>query len=94
MLVKTAYELINIKSSVNYLDSIKNDGPIFRIHCTRTNESEVEIESYKGDSVKFPIGSFICGAVYDIMIKRMIFDENKCGFIGYKLKDKPLNMRN
>ena len=94
MLTKTAYGLINIKSDVDYLtqEELKK-GPIFRIHCVKGNQSEVKIKSYTGDFISFPPNSFVCGAIYDIMIKKMIFDESMCAFIGYRMKDLPPNMR-
>jgi hypothetical protein len=94
MLAKTAYELIKIVPNFDYINNAKvNDGPIFRLHCIKTNEGEVKIQSYKGDMITFPKHSFICGAVYDIIIRQMIFDERESGFVGYLLKDKPINMR-
>lgn len=95
MLAKTAYELINIESDVDYIENMNvKDGPIFRIHCVKTNQEPVFIQSYKGFMIEFPANSFICGAVYDIMIKRMKFNKNTAAFVGYRLKDKPANMRN
>ena len=75
-----------IKSNVEYpvnLDSLYST--IFSIHCVKTNECPVTIETLGGTTVEFPLGSFVSGAVYHIYIKKIIFDEEKAGFIGYRL---------
>lgn len=58
---------------------------IFTIHCVKTNECPVIIETLGGTTTEFPPGSFVQGAAYHIYIKKMEFDESKAGFIGYRL---------
>lgn len=72
----------------NILEKIQSNGEynnIFTIHCTKTNECPVEIET-EYSTISYPAGSFLAGATYHIYIKKMIFDETKAGFIGYSYK--------
>ena len=84
-----AAQLVTIVSGESY--SGGNDKKlIFSVHCTKTNECEVLIETISGGVTTFPPGSFVRGAVYHIYIKSMTFDESKAGFIGYKLLNKDI----
>jgi len=75
--------LIKIQPGIDYsTDSIHNS--IFSIHCTKTNTCPVKITTYIGSEVEFPPYSFINGAVYHIFVKKIEFEEDKAGFIGYK----------
>lgn len=80
-------ELVVIESDKDYI----HDDLIFSIHCIKTNECPVTIQTVSDSIVTFPIGSFVRGAVYHILIRKMIFDENKTGFIGYRLLKTKIN---
>lgn len=58
---------------------------IFSLHCIKTNEEPVTITTVANSTVTFPTGSFVRGAIYHILIKKIQFDVTKAGFIGYKL---------
>lgn len=93
-MLESAFELIHLEPNKDYFEQVinENDGPIYRIHALKDNETPVLIEPYKGDPITFPPRSFVRGAIYDIFIKRMVFDKDKCAFIGYKLKNKPYTL--
>ena len=84
-MILSAYSIIDINPNEEY--GIEN--PIFRLHCLKTNEDDVKIETLNGEISNFPPGSFIAGALYDILIKKMSFNKKKAGFKGYKFKSKP-----
>lgn len=68
---------------------------IYSIHCTKTNECVVTIITIGDSEVSFPPGSFIKGAVYHMLIKRMIFSITQASFVGYSLlKNITKNDRN
>lgn len=75
--------LEKIESNIDY--SLEDGSPIFSLHCTKTNECNVEILTIGDSNIIFPPYSFIQGAVYHIYLKMAIFDEQKAGFIGYRL---------
>lgn len=87
-----AYDLVDIEPNVDYHYEECGGGPIFRIHATRTNDSKVTVIPYSGSSVTFPSGSFICGALYGIFVRKMKFDKTKCSFVGYKMKSKSFSL--
>lgn len=82
--------LLNIETGKDYFENIEknleNESLIYSIHCTKTNECPVTIVTISNAKIEFPIGSFLRGAVYHIYIRKMIFDETKASFIGYKMK--------
>jgi len=78
-----ASRIIEIESGKIYED-IK----ISTIHPIMTNRGDVIIENVHGDIVKYPKGSLIGGALYNIHIKRISFDPKKSAFIGYGLNLK------
>ena len=82
-----AGELIEIESGKEYTCDDKNH-LVFSLHCIKTNECDVEIETISGSKIIFPPGSFVAGAVYHIYLKRMTFNMDEAGFIGYKLYNK------
>lgn len=77
----SAKDLIKITPDTDYS---KEKNKIVSIHCTKTSESPVIIETISGSSVEFPEGSFIRGAVYHISIKKIYFNPVNTGFIGYR----------
>jgi len=88
-----AYDLVNIKPNIDYSVGV-NEGksPIFKIHVLKDNLGEVKIKTYSNNIVIFPPGSFIAGALYEILVKEMEFDPEKCAFVGYKFKTKPYSL--
>jgi len=80
-----AYTIVDIEPNIEY----DPENPIYRLHCLRTNASEVIIETFDGNKSKFPSGAFIAGALYDILIKKMQFNIADSSFKGYKFKSKP-----
>jgi hypothetical protein len=62
----------------------QNSHPIFTIHCTKTNQTEVTVTSIDGSTVVFPPGSFVAGATYHIYIKQVDFNPEYAGFVGYR----------
>jgi hypothetical protein len=84
-----AGKLEQIQSNKDYPIDLDNlYSTIFSIHVTKTNQCNVTITTIGDTTVEFPPGSLISGAVYHIYIKKMIFDEEKASFIGYRLLKK------
>lgn len=83
-MLNSANLLINIENNKDYSNE---NYIIFAIHCTKTNENNVIIETIEGSEVIFPPGSLLRGAVYHFYLKRMKYDENVDGnYIGYCFK--------
>ena len=76
-----AGKIINIIPDYDY----SNNDLIYSIHCIKTNEDNVIVTTIGNTSVSFPPGSFIKGAVYHMLIKKIEFEPSKCGFVGYSL---------
>jgi hypothetical protein len=77
----TPDDLIKIESGKDY-STIPDK--IYAIHCLKTNDIEIEIETLGGSKIIFPVGSFIKGAVYQMFIKKINSNEHN-EFIGYTL---------
>lgn len=79
-----ANKMINIESDIEY-NSISEI--IFSIQATKTNMSDVLIV-FDDSEIIVPAGGFVRGHIYPISFKKILFDKNDCGFIGYVFKSK------
>ena len=91
-MLESAYDLVDIEPEVDYHYEEYGGGPIFKLHATRTNDDKVTIILYSGNRITFPPGSFVCGALYGILIREMKFNKTKCSFVGYKMKSKSFSL--
>ena len=77
----TANQLVHIENGYDYHN--KTQRPIYAIHCIHTNECDVTIKTIENSVLVFPPKSFIQGAVYNINIRSIEFQDGYAAFVGY-----------
>jgi len=79
-MISAAGELVLINPGEDYTNLLNK---IYAIQCLKTNTSDVKIKTLYGSEVIFPVGSFIKGAVYNILISEINYIPDTALFMGY-----------
>jgi hypothetical protein len=81
--IQSANIIIEIEKKKDYSDRNIFPKIISTLHCLKTNTEEILLEPINGIPIKFPIGSFVRGAIYPICIKSIDYESDEILFVGY-----------